>query len=1206
MAREWTPEQRCAIDTRNKSLLVSAAAGSGKTATLTQRIIESILDEENPTDISKMLIVTFTRAAVGELRERIAKAIKERLLEKPSDTRLEKQLMLLPGAKILTIDAFCNDCLKSFPDEAGINPGYRIADEAEVLLISKEVFDGITESVLRGELEGKVSAEEFDTLSDCLIDSKKMADVFDVFYRAYGKLRTTKLGIDTLRRMTDEYDPERFTSPEDTVFGKYILDVEREEFNLRGKLFSEYASALLNDENSVGNYAALAENESYALTRVAKTEGYEQMRAAIEGIQFERFSTPRGAEKTPLMTAFAEMRSKEKERIAKEKSKFFSYSSEEWKSAFEKIHPLARTFFEIMKIFDSALSEKKQQLGLFDYTDIERYALSALEKDGEPTELARSLREEYDYVYIDEYQDVNDLQDSIFRAVSKPENRFIVGDIKQSIYGFRSANPTIFADAKRSYPKIGEVKDTDPSASIFMSKNFRSSLGIIDFVNSVFDSMFSAFAESIDYDPEDRLTAARAPMGDSYYTSPTICVISEKRDGKDEETEETEDTGDDIAPAVVAKKIEELLESGCREDGSQLRPSDIAVILRSLKGKAEKYTAAIEALGIPVKTSGRKNFFMNSDVLLALCLLNAINNPLRDVYLTGLLRSPIFDFSPAELVEIRGKEKFKPFYKSLCSYVSEHPNFNKGASFIKTLSRWRERAENTRTDRLLSEIFRETGLLSLASEHGEKDNLIRLFEYARSFDGTGFGGLGAFISYINSVIAERVKFDCNIGTSEEDAVTVISAHSSKGLEFPVVFLADAGKKIDCPDVKERLLISTDFGLGIRHRTPLGLAVVDNPMINAVAERMTELSFEEELRILYVALTRAKEQLYVIGSVGEEDVKKYVSDLRQGAFGFKNRAAAKRLRSYLDIVAATSPADCKSEEEFLNISLKKEDEKLACESEKLSTGSDIDAECAAEGSNDEQGLEEIFIERFLYEYHSEILSELPEKLSVSSLSPSVLDGTDKDSLSVFDDAAFDKDAHLVPEFIYPSKSEESKRKGIATHLFLQFCDLEGLYKNGAKAELENLIKKGFLSKENAERVRLFEIEAFTGSELFERMRSARKLYREFRFNTPLPASLFTESSERQAALSDKKVLVQGVIDCIIEEKDGTLTVVDYKTDRMNEKELKNKELAYEKLRTAHERQLYYYALAIERIFGKRPERSEIYSLHLAEAVDVTKR
>ena len=1218
MARDWTHQQLQAINTRDKSLFVSAAAGSGKTATLTERVIASILDDENPTDINRLLVVTFTKAAVGELRDRISVAIKEKLASMPDNQRLQKQLYLLPGAKIMTIDSFCNYCLKTFPDAAGINPGYRIADEAEIMIAARDIFDGLSEAIMRGELEDAVKAEEFDALTDCLVDTKRMAEIFDVLRVIYTRLLTTRDGIGTLHKMVEEYNPEAISAPEGTAFGAEILRYVKESFAYRAELSLALAGELWQEGEESEKYAECAQNDAISYTRIAKIDTYSDMRAALEGFSLSQIPRVANDKKTPLMLLFKSARDKEKDRLKTEKDKFFTYTPEEWGVAYGKLYPLLSTLYRVLSLFDVALSDFKKKRGIFDYTDIERLCYGALIKDGEPTDIAKSLRADFSAVYIDEYQDVNDLQDSIFRAISRPDNRFAVGDIKQSIYGFRSANPEIFANAKRAYPSLETVGDA-PAASLFMSKNFRSSAGVIDFVNLIFDKVFLAFKDSIDYSSADRLEVGRKPLGESFDIAPEICICPRTEASYDAEDDEVfdDEENEGVLPLIVAQKIREILDTGRREDGSKVKPCDIAVILRSMKGRSEKYTDAMKKLGIPVKTSGKKDFFLNSGVLLALCLLNTIDNPLRDVYLTGLLRSPVFDFTADELLKIRTYAPRGAFYHSLVAFVTDHPDFKKGADFLSRLSAWREIGEGMRADRLINRLFNETGLYALAEEAGEKNNLIRLYEYARSFEGTGFGGLGGFIGYINSVIADGEKFNCNIESTEADAVTVISAHSSKGLEYPIVFYADAHRRIQCPDLRNSFYLVPTFGASMRYRTPLGLAMVDNPMMNITAEKIKRANLEEELRILYVALTRARERLFVVGSYSEYTKEEYLEKMHLYSL-VPTAAGFSRLSSHLDMVLAATKAEPTPVEKFIKVTPKiakmigevEEQKRQGGQGaeektpEKLDTPPTQEAKSGENGKNctpiDKAALLEELKARFNYEYHSPHLNGLPEKMSVSALYPAVLDGNEES----FAPPKEENDAHkTVPEFISPDSLAKSRRRGIATHLFMQFFDIKGLEELDAAGELERLEKEHFISKAEAELVRLDEIRKFRSSELFSRMKGAKRLLREFRFNTALPATLFSQDAEKKAAIGERKILVQGVIDCIMENPDGTVTVIDYKTDRLTKAELENPALAEEKLRRAHSVQLGYYSLAVEQIFGKKPSSIEVYSLHLGRCVKI---
>ena len=515
----------------------------------------------------------------------------------------------------MTIDSFCNYCLKAFPEAAGINPGYRIADEAEIMIAARDIFDGLSEAIMRGELQEKITPEEFDALTDALVDTKRMAEIFDVLRLIYTRLLTTRDGIGTLYRMVEEYNPASATTVEGTIFGAEILRFVKESFIYRRELSLAFAAELREEGEESVKYAECAENDAICYTRIAEIDTYTDLRAALEGFALSQLPRVANDKKTPLMFLFKAARDKEKDRIKTEKDKFFVYTAEEWSDSYTKLYPLLSTLYRLLSLFDAALLDFKKKRGIFDYTDIERLCYGALIKDGEPTEIAKSLSADFSTVYIDEYQDVNDLQDSIFRAISKPDNRF---------YGFRSANPEIFANAKREYPMLDDAQGS-PAASLFMSKNFRSSKGVIDFVNLIFDKVFTAFKDGIDYSGADRLTVGRPPLGESFNISPEICICptAEVKYAEEEDEVVDDEESEGIVPLIVAQKIREILDTGKREDGSAVKPSDIAVILRSMKGRSEKYTDALKKLGIPVRTSGKKDFFLNSGVLLALCLFNS-------------------------------------------------------------------------------------------------------------------------------------------------------------------------------------------------------------------------------------------------------------------------------------------------------------------------------------------------------------------------------------------------------------------------------------------------------------------------------------------------------------------------------------------------------------------------------------------------------
>ena len=1174
--RRWTDEQLSAINTRDKTLLVSAAAGSGKTATLTERIIRSLTDPKSAMDIDSILVVTFTNAAASELRAKISAALTEAVENNPEDKHLKRQLYLLPSAKIRTIDSFCNEILRANCDRVGLPPAYRIADTAECELLAISIIEGLIEAVYNGELPEIATPAEFDELCDCLTDTKRTEELAEVFRYIHLKCDSAEEGIDLLARLIGHYNCGNIPV-EESVFGGYLMDRYHEMTDHYRAATERYVRLFSCGGEGEKKYLGMVDSDRDLLIRLSSAKTYEDAKRNVETFALVRKPTVKG-DKSADMESYSILRDMMKDDLVKMK-KNFAYTSEMWHSLFSSLHRLLSSLYRFEKKFDQLFLEEKRRRGALSYADIERYTYKCLIKDGEPTDIARNVAGQFEAIYIDEYQDVNSLQNRIFEAISRPNNRFMVGDIKQSIYGFRSACPEIFANMKASFPKLDEAKGEQ--ASIFMSRNFRCDKAVVDFVNNIFDRAFSFVSESIGYSDGDRLGYSKIQdKGEPEYLYPQVCLL-----------EKIEDEQKMHSARVVAAKISELLKEGRLNNGSPIRPSDIAIILRNAKDRHAKYAAALEALGIPVTISGAKDFFLSPEVLLTLCLLNTIDNPRRDIYLAGLLCSPLFDFSADDLYLIRQSEG-ESLYESLVNYVKCNEEFAKGRYFLEKLEYYRAVAEGVSVDALLYKLYRETGLYSLASKSGGKENLTLLYDYARSYEAGSFKGLYNFISFINNIIDKKTTFDDTRVGDSSDAVKIVTCHASKGLEYPVVFLVETDGKIYNKERNSRLAFSEDFGISLRLRTPSGLAVVNNPVQDIINSRIERKLYEEELRVLYVALTRARERLYCVGICPISDAEEYESKLRVirenlSEYSFRN------LSSYQEIILACEGSPAVSEERFVEEKPIEDSftEAREPEEESKKTASSV--------------LAESLYERFSFKYPTPHLTTLPEKMSVSLMSPTVLDGTDAEILAVDISAESDEDEkrEILPAFMVGCDAEESAKRGIATHLFMQFCDLENLKKKGAKIELNRLLEYGFISAEDGERVRIFEIEKFTHSSLFEEMLSAKKIHRELRFNVRLPASEFTKDEDRRLALRDREILVQGVIDCIIERKDGSLALYDYKTDRLTREELADRALAAEKLRRKHKMQLGLYSLAVAKIFGKSPDTLAVYSLPLGDTVDM---
>lgn len=1196
--RTWTKAQEGVIEERGKTLLLSAAAGSGKTATLTERVIRTLTDRARPTDITRMLIVTFTNAAAGELRDRISAALSDALCKSPGDIRLARQLLLLPDADICTIDGFCRKLLREHATDAGLSPDFRISDEAETACLERAVMESLVNRAYGGE-DGLSSAEEFSEFAGHLVSSKNEASLIEILISLYNRAEGFPEGAAVYRKFADAY-ANLSRRPEDTPWGESLCrSVTASARDFRDAMTAAY-EAIAGEDAVQKKYGPAAASDLAYLDRVLSASGYDCLRAAISEYPAVSLSSLPASAKSPETDDFHTLRV----RFQTERKGWllrFLYSSDEWALLLTRLGRVLSLLARLLDRFSTELNGEMRRRNLVSFGDLEHLTLSLLNRDGTPTPLAREIGAGYDFISIDEYQDINTVQHRIFESISGERNRFMVGDIKQSIYSFRLAEPEIFASLRAAFPPLGVAGDS-PTASVFMSENFRCDRPVIDFVNTVFDRILGVAGESIGYVPGDRLTFAKLVAPEVSFAPVTVAYFDRHagEDGENGEAPEPEEdsvTSAEPEAAWVASEISRLLSSGRLDNGDPIRPGNIAILLRSAKRRTAVYRAALRALGIPVVSKERDNFFLNPEVLLALCLLNTVDNPRRDIYLAGLLRSPLFDFPPEELLEIRRSgTSGLPLFDALTAYCEMNPGYTRGARFLTLLARLREAAEGMPVDRLLRLLYTETGLLSAGGSDGSggRRNLLLLYHFARSFAATSHSGLYQFIGYLNEIIREKRTFRSpGDDAGSEDAVQIMTIHSSKGLEFPVCFVVDAGRSIASKEDRNTWSFDSSLGFALKLRDETGFARVENPVRLAVADSARRKSAEEEMRLFYVALTRARERLYVTGTVsGNTKLETFLTRCRLNARSLSG-TAVRGAGSYLEwVLSSLNPTS----EAPLVLSCPKPD------STGCAGGPDNPGEPSA-GVDFETV--RILHDRFSYSYPFPYLSRLPGKLSVSSLSPTVLDGTEHHSARIptQEDTSADGTVPL-PRFYGGEDPGIAARRGTATHEFLQFCSFRSLSDKGTDAELERLRAGRFLSEETLSLVHRDELEAFRRSDLLRELLDAGMIRRELRFNVMLPASLFSSDPAFLSSLSGQTVLVQGVMDCIFEGADGRLTLLDYKTDRFSSDERRNPEKAEARLRARHREQLFYYAEAVERMFGRRPDRILLYSLCLGRAVPVS--
>lgn len=1202
MARIWTDEQKLAFETRDKTLLVSAAAGSGKTAVLTERIVRSLLDEQHPADLSRMLIVTFTNAAAAEMRSRITSAIKEALGERPDDQHLEEQLLLIDSASICTIDSFCASFLRRNAGAAGISPRFRIADEAESEILSRAVWSSLLDDCYksyRGEEKLPVR-EDFLLLCDSLASVRDENALLSHLSKLAKDCDSLFNGIHTLRSYAEEMQKEAKKDYPSTAAFAVIAD----RLMLGCTHFRDAYQRLLacaKEENS--KRLSYLSDKGSLFGRLAEAFESKDLRAVRDLLTDELWkkSLPQaGKDKSDPLTAGINSDAND---FRKEKLLPLTvFSEQDWQIEAPRLARVLDALATLCEAFDLRFRREKRARNVLTYADVERMTLDLLWDEEGQSALALTESTKYDYIYIDEYQDVSEVQHRIFELLSCKRNRFMVGDIKQSIYRFRGGEPSLFADLRADFDLPPFTEDGD-AYTVFMSRNFRCDPPIIDFTNAVFDRLFGIAGKSIGYREEDRLVAGKEIGGGE--CAPVDILLAQDASGEF-------DGADEKNANAIFSMIKDLLDHGKKRNGEQIEAKDIAVLLRSVRhSSARKLSELLTDAGIPCTVPEDTDFFLSPEVLLLLCLLHAIDNPRRDIYLAGLLRSPLCGFTLDELITLRREgRKNACLYEALCDYAKKHPSDEKSTTALRMLDDYAAYAEGTSVASLLRRIFDETAMLALSVVGSGRENLQLFYHHAKHFEGSSFKGLYAFLAYIDRLIREGKHLPADAGAvSEASGVRIMTVHASKGLEFPVVILGDAGKPTSGGKLGV-ILHDKHVGACLRLCTDDRCAVCDNPLYTAARLASERADREEDLRLLYVALTRATERLCIVGCIG----KKLPQELLLGQEIKPDLYSITEAKSYLSLVLMSLGISVREDETdttesdvllaknaFFRIFFRRIDEYVTdpiAEALPCVLGSG-DGTATALPSDSELRA------RFDFVYPHEAMVSLPAKLSVSRLYPDLLDEENETELKTpTQDTSSDKEQEAAPtrpRFMKEAEEATSAARGSATHLFLQFCDFHRL-KEDARGELSRLVSTGFMPQADADMVRLHEIEAMTDSRLFADILAASKVYRELRFHAYLPASYFTEDQAKKKALEGETVFVQGVIDCVLVYEDGSYDLIDYKTDRLP----KSREEAAAILRDRHTLQLSYYAEACERMFGKPPQRLRLFALAIGEDVLLERR
>ena len=1187
MSVKWTSEQQKVIDLRNRNILVSAAAGSGKTAVLVERIIRRLTEDDTPTDVDRLLIVTFTEAAAAEMKERIGAAIEKKLEERPGDIRLERQATLIHSAQITTIHSFCLAVIRDHFHVIGIDPGFRIAEEGELKLLKQDVLEELLEECYA---EAK---EEFLDFTERFGSGKSDKKIEEIILKMYEYSRSYPRPDRWLDQCVKAYESEDLEVRAEERVRMRAADIER---------VLERGLKICEEPDGPYMYGDMLDSDLEELERLQRAENFDAMYSAAAGFKWKRLSSRKDDTVSPdKKEKVKKLREQAKSLLKGMQEDYFYAPREVWQQDMQDALPSVVTLTELVKRFAHMLDEKKRLRNMIDFNDMEQFALAILteEKDGElvPSAVAGEYQDRFDEVMIDEYQDSNLVQETILTSVSRVSrgeyNIFMVGDVKQSIYSFRLSRPELFMEKYNTY----SLKDS-VTQRIDLHKNFRSREEVLDSVNDIFRQIMKKELGGIEYDDSAALYPGAEfpplPSGkEDFCKSELLLLDKEDTRGEDERQAEAR---------MIARRIRELIRDGVVLDKEtreyrRVQYRDIVILTRSIRGWAEVFSSVLGEEGIPAYSVSREGYFETYEVSVLLDYLKILDNARQDLPLAAVLTSVFGGLDTRELAEIRIAYPNVPFYNAaaMCAKGDAAEDAcmeelrGKLRRFYDQVRYFREKVPYTPIHELLEEIIDKTGYgLYIATMPGGAQrmaNVEMLTERAAAFEGTSYKGLFNFVRYI----AQLKKYDVDYGEAgimdeQADTVRIMSIHKSKGLEFPIVFVAGMGKKFNTQDTKGSVLLHPDWGAGVdlidlkrRTKTPTFLKKM-------IREETALENLAEEMRILYVALTRAKEKLIMTGAakITEDGAVSDISSV------FRAEGAKCYLDWVLPCILSDETGKVKQESPVEVSVFRAED--LTPQQEE--TQAEVVAEDVLRNWDASQVYEPELRERldaqidYVYPFEDE--GKMKLKFTVSEL---------KKWASLAEEAGEEMYEEpvvvpLIPEFLKEEEILTGAPRGSAYHKLLELLDFTVDYDvENLIAAVQQLRQEGRLTDEMTECIRPKDILRFLGCRSGKRMADAArngKLYKEQPFVLSVDASeIYPEDC------SGEKILVQGIIDVYFEEPDG-LVVLDYKTDKVRTgNELKEK----------YHAQLDYYAQALEQLTEKSVKEKIIYSFTLGEEIEV---
>lgn len=1285
MGQTWTKEQEKVIKTRGKSLLVSAAAGSGKTAVLVERILREILDPDRPIDLDRLLVVTFTRAAASQLRERIREAVTARCEENPSDGRLRHQLSLLGCDHIMTMDSFFLMVIRDHYEEISLDPSFRIGDEGELKLMKSDAVGTV--------LEEAYEKGEEDFLSFC---------------ENYAVGNTDK----ALEGMILDFWESSTSHPYPREWRHYCLEQyekDPSEWAWMDSLMESFKSVLSDILEKIRRAEAICgmpdgpENSLAAILSdkavcesLLKAESYDQLYAACRNLKYARLvRKPKKGEPDydpGLTSQVSGMRDNWKKQLDEIRKKYLLRPLDREAELMKKTGADFAVLVRLADRFEEVFMKAKAQKNILDFSDTAHLALTVLVERGEdgtvrPSRFAREYQDCFEEISIDEYQDSNEVQELLLSAVSRESrgicNRFMVGDVKQSIYRFRMSDPGIFMEKYNSYRKDDKPSSGQTDAGrirIDLHKNFRSREEVLSAVNLIFRQIMRKEVGGVEYGEEESLYPGAvfrqlpAPWAgqDKKLFEPEL-IITQSDDimeGEDSEKDQEEGSGrtkqkkTDSMHAeaeVVAERILRMAgrdpvwdkEKGC------YRPvefRDIVILLRTSSDWANVFTEVLSRRGIPCRSGSKSGYFSAPEVSTILSYLKVLDNPRQDIPLTAVLRSEIGQVTDDELAMIKTGKKKEMVWDCVNDFLAareektgentdaENILLGKLKRFTDMTRRLRARTSDTPIHQLLWQIFDETGFETLmeVSPGGrqKKANLDMLVEKASAYEKTSYRGLFHFVRYIEKMVRYEVDFGAALQENgSENLVRIMTIHASKGLEFPVVFVSGMGKKINRRDASELIVKDSKVGAGMNYVDPYLRVQIPTLIRGAASERTLREGIGEELRLLYVAMTRAEEKLILTAAVKDRQAdlgkvsaaafaatEKLPESLILGADNYLSWVMYALVRHPSGRTFFETYADLPSPSEEDPISELPGSFRILTGKEVLSEGQLSEAEQEADilsmlnvrrGEVCDQSFADLMEKQLSSFYPYPDLSGLPAKVTVSELKKAGyeeemarLEEEEGSEVRLFPpqttpEEKNDPDGdHIVPEFMKEEKKEGNLQglsgamRGTAYHRFLADFDFTQSPGKGVSAVwLETMVRCDKITEDERSAISAGRLDSFLLSPLAGRMRKAAAagtLHRENPFVMSVRAGDIYPDIQTDAA--KEQVLIQGTIDAWFEDQDGELVLIDYKTDHVRTDQK-------DSLVRRYRRQFLLYKYALERLTGKHVREAWLYSLSLGQAIAV---